>query len=57
VRAAPVLLIALCLAPFARAQGDGLVLNFREAEIGTVVQTISRATGQRFIHDAPLSAA
>ena len=39
----------------APAAGEGLVLNFRDAEIGAVVETIARATGQRFVHDAPLA--
>jgi len=45
----------LVAAPFARGQDEGLVLNFRDAEIRDVVQTVAQATGQRFIHDSPLS--
>jgi general secretion pathway protein D len=59
VRAAA-LLVLLVLARVASAQdvtpdaGEGLVLNFREAEIADVVQTGARASGLRFGHDAPL---
>jgi general secretion pathway protein D len=59
VRAAALLgLILVARAAFgqesAPGPGEGLVLNFRDAEIAAVVQTIARATGQRFVHDSPL---
>ena len=46
--------LALVLQLAASARGDGLVLNFRDAEIGAIVAAVARATGQRFIHDAEL---
>lgn len=45
---------ALVLALAAPARGEGLVLNFRDAEIGSVVSAVARATGRRFVHDAEL---
>ena len=45
---------ALVLALAVPARGEGLVLNFREAEIGAVVAAVARATGRRFVHDAEL---
>ena len=57
MRALTTIALVLLLAAPARAQrarGEGLVLNFRNAEIGAVVAAVARATGQRFIHDAEL---
>ena len=45
---------ALVLLVAALARGEGLVLNFRDAEIGAIVAAVARATGQRFIHDSEL---
>jgi len=47
-------LLALLLAAASPARGQGLVLNFRDAEIGSIVETVSRSTGQRFIYDSEL---
>jgi general secretion pathway protein D len=45
---------ALVLLLAAPARSEGLVLNFREAEIGAIVAAVAHATGQRFIHDSEL---
>jgi general secretion pathway protein D len=45
---------ALVLALAVPARGEGLVLNFRDAEISAVVAAVARATGRRFVHDAEL---
>jgi len=46
---------ALVLAFGAPARGEGgLVLNFRDAEIGTIVDAVARATGRRFVYDSEL---
>ncbi len=50
MRALAALALVLVLAAPARAQ-DGLVLNFRDAEIRDVVDLVARSTGQRFIYD------
>lgn len=47
-------LLALLLAAASPARGEGLVLNFRDAEIGTIVETVARSTGQRFVYDSEL---
>ncbi|MGH9887675.1 MAG: hypothetical protein ACREBE_19245, partial [bacterium] len=47
-------LLALLLTAATPARGQGLVLNFRDAEIGSIVETVARATGQRFIYDSEL---
>ncbi len=47
------LVLVLCAAGgVVRAQG--LVLNFRDAELSAIVAAVARATGQRFIHDTEL---
>ncbi len=38
----------------ASARGQGLVLNFRNAEITAIVEAVARATGQRFVYDRDL---
>ncbi len=45
---------ALVLLVAALGRAEGLVLNFRDAEIGAIVAAVARATGQRFIHDTEL---
>ena len=53
MRALTALALVLALAASARAQ-DGLVLNFRDAEIRDVVDLVARSTGQRFLYDSEL---
>jgi general secretion pathway protein D len=45
---------ALVILLAAHARSEGLVLNFREAEIGAIVAAVAQVTGQRFIHDSEL---
>jgi len=52
MRALATLALVLCAATLVRAQG--MVLNFRDAEISAIVAAVARATGQRFIHDTEL---
>lgn len=53
MRALLALALFLVLAASARAQ-DGLVLNFRDAEIRDVIDLVARSTGQRFIFDSEI---
>ncbi len=45
---------ALVLLLSGLARSEGLVLNFRDAEIGTIVAAVAAATGQRFIRDSEM---
>jgi general secretion pathway protein D len=53
MRALATFALVLCRDLRARA-GEGLVLNFRDAEIAAIVETVARSTGQRFIYDSEL---
>jgi general secretion pathway protein D len=53
MRALLALALLVVLAAPARAQ-DGLVLNFRDAEIRDVIDLVARSTGQRFIFDSEI---
>jgi len=45
---------AFVLLVAASARSEGLLLNFRDAEVGAIVAAVARATGQRFIYDSAL---